>query len=50
MRRLAFFAAILILAFAALSMLVDVFSRRLRKGLRIDTMPTRLSATPIEPR
>ena len=33
-----------------LSMLVDVFSRRLRKGLRIDTMPTRLSAAPVEPR
>ncbi len=43
-------AAVLILAFAALSMLVDVFSRRLRKGLRIDTMPTRLSAAPVEPR
>ena len=42
-------AAVLILAFAALSMLVDVFSRRLRKGLRIDTMPTRLSAAPVEP-
>ena len=43
-------AAVLILAFALLSMLVDVFSRRLRKGLRIDTMPTRLSAAPVEPR
>ena len=43
-------AAVLILAFAALSMLVDVFSRRLRRGLRIDTMPTRLSAAPVEPR
>jgi len=42
-------AAVLILAFAALSMLVDVFSRRLRRGLRIDTMPTRLSAAPVEP-
>ena len=43
-------AAVLILAFALLSMLVDVFSRRLRRGLRIDTMPTRLSAAPVEPR
>ena len=43
-------AATLIVAFAALSMLVDAFSRRLRKGLRIDTMPTRLSAAPVEPR
>jgi len=41
-------AAVLILAFAALSMLVDVFSRRLRRGLRIDSMPTRLSAAPVE--
>jgi phosphonate transport system permease protein len=43
-------AAALILAFALLSMLVDAFSRRLRKGLRIDTMPTRLSAAPVEAR
>jgi len=43
-------AATLIFAFALLSMLVDVFSRRLRRGLRIDNMPTRLSAAPVEPR
>jgi phosphonate transport system permease protein len=43
-------AATLIVAFALLSMLVDVFSRRLRRGLRIDNMPTRLSAAPVEPR
>ena len=43
-------AAVLILAFALLSMLVDAFSRQLRRSLRIDTMPTRLSAAPVEAR
>jgi phosphonate transport system permease protein len=42
-------AVILILATAALSMLIDAFSHRLRRRLRIDTMPTRLSSAPDEP-
>jgi phosphonate transport system permease protein len=41
-------AAVLILATALLSMTVDVFSRSLRRRLRIDTMPTRLSEAPSE--
>jgi len=40
----------LIFAMAMLSMSVDVFSRRLRRALRIDGMPTRLSAAPVEAR
>jgi phosphonate transport system permease protein len=43
-------AVVLILAMALLSMAVDVLSRRLRRALRIDTMPTRLSAAPVEPK
>jgi phosphonate transport system permease protein len=41
-------AVMLIFAMALLSMSVDVFSRRLRRALRIDSMPTRLSAAPVE--
>src|SRR5215510_14003175 len=41
-------AAILILVTALLSMAVDAFSRGLRRRLRIDTMPTRLSEAPGE--
>jgi hypothetical protein len=37
-----------ILAIAAVSMLVDTTSRGLRRRLRIDTMPTRLAAVPVE--
>jgi phosphonate transport system permease protein len=43
-------AAILIVATALLSMTVDAFSRGLRRRLRIDTMPTRLSEAPGETR
>jgi hypothetical protein len=32
-----------------LSVAVDAFSRGLRRRLRIDTMPTRLSKAPSEP-
>jgi phosphonate transport system permease protein len=39
-------AVVLILVTALLSMTVDVFSRSLRRRLRIDTMPTRLSEAP----
>jgi hypothetical protein len=35
---------------ALLSMAVDAFSRGLRRRLRIDTMPTRLSEAPGEAR
>jgi phosphonate transport system permease protein len=41
-------ATVLIVATAALSMCVDAFSRGLRRRLRIDTMPTRLSEAPSE--
>jgi phosphonate transport system permease protein len=41
-------AAVLILVTAALSMVVDAVSRGLRRRLRIDTMPTRLSEAPSE--
>jgi len=37
-------AAFLLIAVAALSMSVDALSRGLRRSLRIDTLPTRLSA------
>lgn len=40
--------AVLIVATALLSMSVDVLSRDLRRRLRIDTMPTRLSEAPSE--
>lgn len=40
-------AAFLLLAVAALSMSVDALSRRLRGSLRIDTLPTRLSADQV---
>ena len=40
----------LIIATALLSMTVDAFSRGLRRRLRIDTLPTRLSAAPSEAR
>lgn len=43
-------AVVLIVATALLSMLVDTFSRGLRRRLRIDAMPTRLSEAPSEPR
>jgi phosphonate transport system permease protein len=43
-------AVVLILVTAALSMAVDAFSRGLRRQLRIDTMPTRLSEAPSEGR
>jgi phosphonate transport system permease protein len=43
-------AVVLILVTAALSMAVDAFSRGLRRQLRIDTMPTRLSEAPSETR
>ncbi len=43
-------AVLLIFAMALLSMAVDVLSRRLRRALRIDTMPTRLSAAPVDPK
>jgi phosphonate transport system permease protein len=39
-------AVVLILVTALLSMTVDAFSRSLRRRLRIDTMPTRLSEAP----
>jgi phosphonate transport system permease protein len=42
-------AVVLILVTALLSMAVDAFSRGLRRRLRIDTMPTRLSEAPSEP-
>jgi phosphonate transport system permease protein len=41
-------AVVLILVTALLSMAVDAFSRGLRRRLRIDTMPTRLSEAPSE--
>jgi len=41
-------ALVLILVTALLSMTVDAFSRDLRRRLRIDTMPTRLSQAPGE--
>ena len=41
-------AVVLIVATALLSMTVDAFSRGLRRRLRIDTMPTRLSEAPSE--
>jgi phosphonate transport system permease protein len=41
-------AVVLILAVAALSMTVDAFSRALRRRLKIDALPTRLSAAPGE--
>ena len=41
-------AVLLILVTALLSMAVDAFSRGLRRRLRIDTMPTRLSEAPGE--
>jgi phosphonate transport system permease protein len=43
-------AMVLILATALLSMAVDALSRGLRRRLRIDTMPTRLSDAPSEMR
>src|SRR5215216_1040244 len=43
-------AFVLIIATALLSMTVDTFSRGLRRRLRIDTLPTRLSAAPSEAR
>ncbi len=43
-------AVILIVATALLSMSVDALSRSLRRRLRIDTMPTRLSEAPSETR
>ncbi len=42
-------AVALIVVTALLSMVVDAFSRGLRRRLRIDTMPTRLSEAPSEP-
>ena len=43
-------AVVLIVATALLSMIVDVLSRSLRRRLRIETMPTRLSEAPGETR
>jgi phosphonate transport system permease protein len=43
-------AVVLIIATALLSMTVDALSRGLRRRLRIDTMPTRLSEAPSESR
>ena len=43
-------AVLLILVTALLSMAVDAFSRNLRRRLRIDSMPTRLSEAPSEAR
>jgi phosphonate transport system permease protein len=43
-------AVVLIIATAVLSMTVDVFSRGLRRRLRIGTLPTRLSEAPSETR
>jgi phosphonate transport system permease protein len=43
-------AVLLILVTALLSMTVDAFSRGLRRRLRIDTIPTRLSEVPGEAR
>lgn len=43
-------AVLLIVATALLSMIVDALSRSLRRRLRIDTMPTRLSEAPSESR
>jgi phosphonate transport system permease protein len=43
-------AVVLIVATALLSMTVDALSRGLRRRLRIDTMPTRLSEAPGETR
>lgn len=43
-------AVLLIVATALLSMGVDAFSRGLRRRLRIETMPTRLSEAPSETR
>jgi phosphonate transport system permease protein len=40
-------AGFLLLAVAALSMSVDALSRGLRRSLRIDSLPTRLSAVPV---
>jgi phosphonate transport system permease protein len=41
-------AMVLIIVTAFLSMAIDAFSRGLRRRLRIDTMPTRLSEAPSE--
>jgi phosphonate transport system permease protein len=41
-------AMLLIFVTAFLSMAVDAFSRGLRRRLRIDSMPTRLSEAPSE--
>lgn len=41
-------AVVLIVATALLSMIVDALSRALRRRLRIETMPTRLSEAPSE--
>jgi phosphonate transport system permease protein len=41
-------AMVLIVATALLSMTVDAVSRGLRRRLRIDAMPTRLAAAPVE--
>jgi phosphonate transport system permease protein len=41
-------AVVLIVATALLSMTIDTFSRALRRRLRIETMPTRLSEAPSE--
>jgi len=43
-------AMVLIIATACLSMSVDALSRGLRRRLRIDAMPTRLSEAPSEAR
>jgi phosphonate transport system permease protein len=43
-------AVVLIVATALLSMIVDAFSRGLRRRLRIHTVPTRLSEAPSETR
>ena len=43
-------AVVLLLVTALLSMTVDAFSRGLRRRLRIDTMPVRLSEAPGEGR
>jgi phosphonate transport system permease protein len=42
-------AAILILATVALSAVIDRLSRRLRRALRIDELPTRLSTAACAP-
>jgi phosphonate transport system permease protein len=41
-------AVVLIVAAAALSIGIDALSRGLRRSLRIDTLPTRLSVDPGE--